>query len=559
MNKKTGIIILSCLTAAACLCGCKPIDNNSSEVITAATASELQTSEPIHENAVPETRQASETAPLAEASAEEGPDAEASTISEASTVSEPETDIYTEAQTAVPQAAPAAGTAVINREAVPEVTSLHETATESTAKTTVTTAETTVMMTTSAETTAAPVTTVSETTVPETTPAPETTAAPASGGSYYSRNGYNALNFSEQKGVWISYLEFDSILKNKSESEFTAYIGKYFDNVKSLGFNTVYTHVRAFGDAYYPSSLFPSSNRFNGSYGSSCPFDALSIMVREAHSRGLSIHAWINPMRLMSDADIKGISDSYKIKQWYNSDDLRGKYIVKVNGTWYLNPAYSETVSLIADGVSEIVSKYNVDGIQIDDYFYPTTDRSFDSAAYSASGTSSGLAEWRMSMVSNMVRKLYSAVKNVNSTAVFGISPQGSISNNYNDLYADVKTWCSQSGYVDYILPQIYYGFNNSTLPYSDTCAAWSSLVKNSNVKLVIGLAPYKIGTEDTWAGNGKFEWANNTDIIARQMAFAETLPNYGGVALYRYDSLFNPTAGVSAAVKAEIANIPKN
>jgi len=282
-------------------------------------------------------------------------------------------------------------------------------------------------------------------------------------------------------------------------------------------------------------------------------------MVREAHNRGLSIHAWINPMRLMSDADIKGISDSYKIKQWYNSDDLRGKYIVKVNGTWYLNPAYSETVSLIADGVSEIVSKYNVDGIQIDDYFYPTTDKSFDSAAYSASGTSSSLLEWRMSMVSNMVRKLYSSVKNVNSTAVFGISPQGSISNNYNDLYADVKTWCAQSGYVDYILPQIYYGFSNSTLPYSDTCAAWSSLVKNSSVKLVIGLAPYKIGTEDTWAGNGKFEWANNTDIIARQMAFAETLPNYGGVALYRYDSLFNPSADVSAAVKAEVANIPRD
>ena len=83
--------------------------------------------------------------------------------------------------------------------------------------------------------------------------------------------------------------------------------------------------------------------------------------------------------------------------------------------------------------------------------------------------------------------------------------------------------------------------------------------MKNSDVKLVIGLAPYKIGTEDTWAGNGKFEWANNTDIIARQMAFAETLPNYGGVALYRYDSLFNPSADVSAAVKAEVANIPRD
>ena len=541
---------MSCLTAAASLCGCKPIDSNTSEVFTAATASELRTSEASHESTASETKPAPASQPITDTPYE---------TPETTAVSGSDTETEAKTETAVPQAAPAAETAAVNTaSAVTETTvKTAETTAKTTASSAVTTAET---ITAASETTVSETTAIPETTTsPETSAAPETTAAPVSSGSYYSRNGYNALNFGEQKGVWISYLEFDSILKNKSESEFTAYIGKYFDNVRSLGFNTVYTHVRAFGDAYYPSSLFPSTNRFSGSYGSSCPFDALAVMVREAHNRGLSIHAWINPMRLMSDADIKGISDSYKIKQWYDSDEFRGKYIVKVNGTWYLNPAYPETVSLISDGVSEIVSKYNVDGIQIDDYFYPTTDASFDSAAYSASGTSSGLSEWRMGMVSNMVRKLYSAVKNVNPTAVFGISPQGSISNNYNDLYADVRTWCSQSGYVDYILPQIYYGFSNSTLPYSDTCAAWSSLVKNSNVKLVIGLAPYKIGAEDTWAGNGKFEWANNTDIISRQMAFAETLPNYGGVALYRYDSLFNPSADVSAAVKAEIANIPKN
>ena len=226
--------------------------------------------------------------------------------------------------------------------------------------------------------------------------------------------------------------------------------------------------------------------------------------------------------------------------------------------SWYLNPGYKATVQLIADGVSEIVSNYNVDGVQIDDYFYPTTEAYFDSAAYAASGTGKSLSEWRTGIINNMVRQLYSAVKSSNSTAVFGISPQGSIENNYNDLYADVKTWCSSSGYVDYILPQIYYGFNNSTLPYKDTCLAWSKMVTNPSVKLVIGLAPYKIGIADNWAGDGKYEWANSTDTLARQMSYAQTLSNYGGVAMYRYDSLFAPSNDVAKAVNAELANIPR-
>lgn len=368
---------------------------------------------------------------------------------------------------------------------------------------------------------------------------------------------YSAVNFSEQKGFWITYLEYMSIMKNKSKSSFKKSVETYFDNIAALGFNTVYVQVRAFGDAYYNSSLFPSGEQFNGTIGTDNSFDALQVMIECAHTRGLSLHAWVNPMRLMTAAQIQGIDNSYQIKKWYKSNN--GTYIVETNGRLYLNPAYSDVTDLIADGISEIVSNYDVDGIQIDDYFYPTTAASFDKAAYSASGTSLSLSNWRISNVNNMVKKLYSAVHSVNDTVMFGISPQGSLENNYDELYADVRTWCSESGYCDYILPQVYFGFENVALPYDKIIKEWSGMVTNRNVKLVIGLAAYKIGAADNYAGqSGKNEWLNNSDIMARQISSAQELPNYGGVALYRYGSIFEPTSDVAAQVDKELKNISK-
>lgn len=370
-------------------------------------------------------------------------------------------------------------------------------------------------------------------------------------------NSYSAVNFSEQKGFWITYLEYMSILKNKSESSFKKSVETYFDNISALGFNTVYVQVRAFGDAYYASSLFPSGEQYNGSIGAKSSFDALQIMIDCAHARGLSLHAWVNPMRLMTAAQIKNIDDSYQIKKWYS--DKNGTYIVETNGRLYLNPAYSEVTDLIADGIEEIVLYYNVDGIQIDDYFYPTTAASFDKAAYSASGTSLSLSNWRMSNVNKMVKKLYNTVHDVNDTVMFGISPQGSLENNYDELYADVRTWCAESGYCDYILPQVYFGFENAALPYDKVIAEWSGMVTNRNIKLVIGLAAYKIGAADSYAGqSGKNEWLNNSDIMARQMTSAQKLPNYGGIALYRYGSVFEPASDVAEHVNKELKNISK-
>ena len=511
---------------------------------------------------------------------------EYSVVTEYSLISETESQTSfaeTFAETAVSDTA-AEVTMVTSENALQEkTTTTTETQTEQTAVTTAeettTAAETTTEVTLQTESPAetavvtvikVPVVTTEETTVETvtvTSTASETTVTTSETTSYetvrqsvYGVNYYSALNYREQKGIWISYLEYDSIMKNKSESSFRNTIASYFDNVKALDFNTVYVQARAHGDAYYDSELYPSGDRFNGTMGTSESYDALQIMIEEAHARGLSVHAWINPMRLMTDTQIKGLSDSCKIRQWYNDSETNGTYIVKHSGRWYLNPAYSEVVEFIADGITEITANYDVDGIQIDDYFYPTTDSSFDSAAYKNSGTSMSLSDWRIKNVNSMVKKLYNAVHSANSSAVFGISPQGSVENNYNLLYADVKKWCAEEGYCDYILPQVYFGFENAALPYGDTISLWSSMTTCSKVKLVIGLAGYKVGVEDTYAGSsGKNEWINNSDILARQMKLASALSNYGGVAIFRYDSVFAPAAAVAQQVALEIENIKKN
>ena len=107
-------------------------------------------------------------------------------------------------------------------------------------------------------------------------------------------------------------------------------------------------------------------------------------------------------------------------------------------------------------------------------------------------------------------------------------------------------------------MPQIYFGFNNSACPYNETVAKWNRIITNKSIKLYIGLAPYKIGVSDSYAGSGKDEWLNNSDILSRQVASARGYARYGGFAMFRYASLFSPAKAVEAQVKQELANLKK-
>lgn len=418
-----------------------------------------------------------------------------------------------------------------------------------TVKTTVTTTKATTKKTTTTEkvtTTPKTTTTPETTTTKKTTAVPETTTTPKA-----TTTAEVSVPADEVRGVWISYLEISTLLKGKSKSEFTAAAGKIYDNCVSLGINTVYVHARAFGDAFYKSDLFPFTKYISGEIGVNVSYDPYEILVEEAQKRGLSFHAWINPLRLCTAEDMKSVKSGFTMRDWYDDPDLKGKYIVNVSGTWYLNPAYDETIELVCDGIKEILENYDVDGIHIDDYFYPTTDSSFDSAAFNASDYNS-LSKFRINNCNELVKAIYDTVHKY-SGVVFGASTQGSIENNINQLYADAEAWC-KGGYVDYFAPQIYYGFDNSAQPFEKCTDTWLNLVKGTDTKLYIGLAVYKIGKEDTWAGSGKYEWCNTETMLKRQTEYARK-NGCDGIVLYSYNYIF--TSGYATNdINKEIANL---
>ena len=367
-----------------------------------------------------------------------------------------------------------------------------------------------------------------------------------------SDSTYTPLNFEEQKAVWISYIDLQPMLLQKSESQFTENIAAAYEKIKNLGCNTVYVHVRSFGDAYYNSQLYPYSKSITGEIGQSPDFDPLEIMVTQAHNQGLSFHAWINPMRCETEENMKKIQDDCILKEWYSDPEKYDEYLVKADSDnhYWLNPAVDEVRTLIADGAKEIAENYNVDGIHIDDYFYPTTDTYFDSGIYVETGITQSLSDWRMSNVSKMVKEIYDSIKSVNENVLFGVSPQGNIENNYELMYADVKKWCSEEGYLDYIVPQIYFGLENSAKPFEQTAQDWSEMVTNENINLVIGLGVYKISQEE--------EFIQNTGIIGEQIELSEKLDNYSGVALYNYINLFEPEEDLAQRTNAELECIKK-
>lgn len=371
-------------------------------------------------------------------------------------------------------------------------------------------------------------------------PVEETPAVPS---APVGTNSYKALNYSEVKGIWISYIELAG-LSSDSESAFRGAIGRVYDNCVDLGINTVFIHVRSHGDAYYNnSSYYPRTKYLGGSY------DPLTVMVDEAHKRSLSFQAWINPMRGCSVGDI-GRESGYPIYNWAGG----GTRLVEVNGYYYLNPAYDDVIDLIANSAGEIAANYDVDGVHIDDYFYPTTEEYFDRQSYLESPYNS-LSDFRFANCDKLVKSLYSAVKAGNSTAIFGVSPQGNFQNNYAYMYADVEKWCTQSGYLDYIIPQIYFGFKNSAQPFSDVVKKWDNIAAKGGVALIVGLSPSKIGSEDSYGGtDGRYEWINDKNILARQFAESSEAVSYSGICLYSYNSLFAPNADVKAQINEELA-----
>ena len=351
-----------------------------------------------------------------------------------------------------------------------------------------------------------------------------------------------------RKAVWIAYYELSEFTKGKSEYEFEQKINDEFSKLSSYGFNTVTVQIRPCADAFYLSEYFPSSVYFNGTQGGEMLYDPLEIMCSVAQKYKLNIEAWINPYRVSQDDDYTKLSpDNFAIKN---------KRMTKVvDGKIYFNPAYDKVTDLIANGVKEIVKNYNISAIHFDDYFYPTKSKNFDKKEYKKYGGDLSLTDWRRQNVTNMVKRVYETIKTVNKNIEFGISPASNIENDKNSLYADIETWV-KNRYVDYICPQVYFGFKNVYQPFMFTVKKWVKLCENTDVDLYIGLPLYKANTKDKYAAeNDKSiinEFRNNNDIIARQITYISKIDKIKGYYIFSFSQLTSENA------KEEVSNMLK-
>lgn len=345
----------------------------------------------------------------------------------------------------------------------------------------------------------------------------------------------------EVRAVWVNYNELSmKSLGGGTQTDFQNKSEEMCRNIRESGMNTVIVHVRPFCDAFYASELFPWSVYLTGTQGQGVDYDPLGIFLAAAKAQNLSVQAWINPYRVLLSAEWEKLSDNNPAKQWYEAGKTENLLLAE-DGI-YLNPSSVEAQTLIINGVREILQKYDIDAIHMDDYFYPTNDPSVDAASYASYQQAGGRLsqdDWRRENVSMFVSALYAAIKAQNPQTQLVISPGGDIARNRDRLYADVERWAREPGFLDVLMPQLYYGFENAAKPFEKTAAEWANLRFAPNVSLCFGLAAYKCGKEDVHAGTGALEWTQQEDILARQLKLCRTLPHYGGFALYTYSSIY--------------------
>ena len=359
-----------------------------------------------------------------------------------------------------------------------------------------------------------------------------------------------ALPAGEWRAVWISYLEW-ALLDFSTADTFRAGCAQMLDDCAGLGLNTVLAQVRPFGDALYRSSLFPWSHLCTGVQGADPGFDPLDILLQEAHGRGLSVEAWLNPYRLRSSAAMPpSLAEN-------NLANTHPEWVCAVGDGLYLNPAEPAAADYVVQGVAELLQNYAVDGIHFDDYFYPTTEESIDAVQFAASGAVN-LAAWRQQNVTALVKSVHDTVKAADPTLRFGISPQGNPDNDLNSQYSAVTAWLAAGGeeqVVDYLCPQVYWGYGytlqsgSTRFAFENIVPAWLAYPRAEGVALYFGLGAYRIGVGDGGANPDSVSGWSTGDALARQVQDLRG-QNAGGWALYRYGSLFGAGAPEQAAAE---------
>ncbi len=333
-------------------------------------------------------------------------------------------------------------------------------------------------------------------------------------------------------GVWVSYSELDTMLGRDFKTEFSTVV----QNCLLRGITDMFVHIRPHSDSYYPSEYFPMRKS-----AVAHDFDILEYMINVCHQNGIKFHAWLNPYRVRTaDSDIAALPDGSPAKQWLNDESPDNDINVSLVDGIYLNPASNDVRALILNGIREIIDNYAVDGIHFDDYFYPTQDAAFDEQSYKEYCDNTpkklSLADWRRANVNALISGAYTAIKFKSKDIIFSISPSASIDENYNRHYADVTAWC-ENGCVDYIIPQLYFGFDypDSNFKFDNLLAEWQKEMKVTDVKLIIGVATYKIGTQSE---PDREEWALGEEVIKKQAQICKNTSGIDGHIYFSYSSM---------------------
>ena len=336
------------------------------------------------------------------------------------------------------------------------------------------------------------------------------------------------------RAVWISYLEWQQ-WDFSSAQVFSDQVSLLLDNLQSIGANVLLAHLRPFGDALYPSSYYPFSDLCTGIQGQDPGYDPLALLLEAAHARGIQVEGWINPYRIQAGGSPVLCEASPAL--------VHPDWVREVNGDLYLNPADPAVRDYIAGAVAELCQNYPIDGIHFDDYFYPTTDPAFDAADYAAAGTDLSLEDWRRENVNALIRLCHQTA--AAAGVRFGVAPQGDPDSNYAGQYSDVALWLSQPGYVDYLMPQLYWGLDytlsgDSSHSLATLAGRWAALDRAEGVSLYFGLGAYRIGEGDGGdLGGPGTEWQSGAALAGQVTALAQIAGPDPGIALYRYDSLF--------------------
>ncbi|MCK8486198.1 family 10 glycosylhydrolase [Paenibacillus sp. MBLB2552] len=339
------------------------------------------------------------------------------------------------------------------------------------------------------------------------------------------------------RGVWISTVSNLDWPSNSSYGKVEAQKAEYvqlLDEVQAMGMNAVFVQVRPSADAIYPSSLVPWTSYLTGTAGKDPGYDPLQFLIEETHRRGMEFHAWFNPFRASTGGDASKLPANHVA-------NLHSEWIVKFDGKLYINPGISEARDHVIRAIMEVVNRYDIDGVHLDDYFYPTgetTAKKFADEVTFQTYNAKKIAnkgDWRRDNINQFVQKLGQTIAQSKPSASFGISPYGVWRNKSTDLtgsdtrasvtaydstYADVRTWIKNE-WIDYVAPQIYWSMTRKEVQYDLLADWWAGEVRGTNVKLYIGHAPYKLGTPE-------IGWSSAQEIID-QLDYNRQVPEISG------------------------------